>query len=183
MSIIEDNLEKFQKIIEHFQEEIGSLNIGRATPAILDGVTVESYGVKTPINQLASVSVPQPGSLIITPWDKNIIKEIEKALVAADLGLDIINESDKIRAVFPKMTEETRKKTAASLHQKMEQARIALRTARDQIKEEILEAEKNKEFGEDERYQLIEELDQKTGEFNKKIKELGEKKETEIMEV
>ena len=136
-----------------------------------------------PINQLASIAVPEPRSILIQPWDKSIVNNIDKAIRESDLGLSSINEGDKIRIVIPQMTEEARKEIVKSLHKKMEEARIAVRSVRDEIKEKILEAEKNKEFGEDEKYDLIEKLDKTTGDYNDKIKEAGEKKEKEIMTV
>ncbi|MEK7652980.1 MAG: ribosome recycling factor [Patescibacteria group bacterium] len=183
MNIIESNQGEFNKAIEHFKTDIATLKTGRANPAILDGVVVEAYGAKTPLNQLASISVPEARSIIVQPWDKNIVKEVEKAITQADLGINPTNEGDKIRIVFPQMTEESRKEIVKILKEKMEKARIAIRTVREKIKEEILEAEKNKEFGEDERFKEVEELDKKTGEYNDKIKEIGEKKEAEIMTV
>lgn len=183
MSIIENHLAEFEKTIEHFKSDINGLKTGRANPAILDGIVAEAYGVKTPLNQLASISVPEARSIIIQPWDRNITKEIEKAIRESELEVSVANEGERIRLTISPMTEESRKEIVKHLHQKMEQARIAARAIRDEIKEEIIQAEKNKEFGEDERYRLIEELDKKTGEYNEKIKSIGEKKEREIMTV
>jgi len=183
MSLIDNHKKDFDKAIEHFISDIATLKTGRANPAILDLIKVESYGTFMPINQLASIAVPEPRSILIQPWDKSIVNNIDKAIRESDLGLSSINEGDKIRIVIPQMTEEARKEIVKSLHKKMEEARIAIRSARDEIKEEILEAEKNKEFGEDEKYDLIEKLDKTTGDYNDKIKEAGEKKEKEIMTV
>src|SRR3989344_1186172 len=183
MSLIDNHKKDFDKAIEHFIGDISTLKTGRANPAVLDLIKVESYGTFMPINQLASVAVPEPRSILIQPWDKSLVNNIDKAIRESDLGLSSINEGDKIRIVIPQMTEEARKEIVKSLHKKMEEARIAIRSARDEIKEKILEAEKNKEFGEDEKYNLIEKLDKTTGDYNNKIKEAGEKKEKEIMTV
>lgn len=183
MGIIENHNSEFNGAIEHFKQDIGTLKTGRANPAILDSLRVEAYGVLNPINQIASVSVPEARSIIIQPWDKGLLKDIEKAIRDSDLGLSPANEGDKIRISIPQMTEESRKEIVKILNQKAEQARIAIRMIRDKVKEDILEAEKNKEFGEDERYSLIEDLDKKTGELNEKIKEIASQKEAEIMTI
>ena len=183
MNLIDSHKKDFDKAVEHFISDLATLKTGRANPAILDLIKVESYGTFMPINQLASVAVPEPRSILIQPWDKSLVNNIDKAIRESDLGLSSINEGDKIRIVIPQMTEEARKEIVKSLHKKMEEARIAVRSVRDEIKEEILEAEKNKEFGEDEKYNLIEKLDKITGDYNNKIKEAGEKKEKEIMTV
>mgnify|MGYP001572613946 CR=1 FL=1 len=183
MSLIDNHKVDFNKAIDHFVSDISTLKTGRANPAVLDLIKVEVYGTFVPINQVASVSVPEARSIIIQPWDKGVINDIDKAIRESDLGLSSVNEGDKIRIVIPQMTEESRKEIVKNLNKKIEDARIAIRGVRDEIKEEILAAEKNKDFGEDEKYNLIEQLDKVTGEFNNKIKELGDKKENEIMTV
>lgn len=183
MSLVSEQLGEFNKVIDHFKKDLATLKTGRANPAILDGVLVENYGLKMPLSQLASVSVTEARCLLIQPWDKNLLKEMEKAIREANLDLGLANEGERLRVTVPPMTEESRKNIVKLLHQKMEQAKIAVRTTRDDIKEKILTAEKNKEFGEDEKYSLIEELDQKTGEYNGQIKELGDAKEEEIMTI
>jgi len=183
MSLIDNHLVDFNTAISHFKQEITTLKTGRANPQILDSIKVEAYSVKTPLNQLASISVPEPRSILIQPWDKSLLKEVEKAILEADLKLNPINEGDKIRINIPPLTEETRQEIVKLLNQKAEQARIALRQLRDKIKEAIMAAEKNNEFGEDERYSLIEELDKTTGRFNDQIKILAAEKEQEIMTV
>ncbi len=183
MSIVTDSQPEFAKVINHFRQDISTLKTGRANPAIFDGVRVESYGAMMPLNQVASVSVPEARSIIITPWDKNVLKDIERALRDSDLNLNPVNEGDKIRISIPAMTEESRRDIVKILNQKMETARIAIRGVRDDIKEQVLEAEKNKEFGEDMKYQLIEDLDKITTSFNDEIKTMGEDKEREIMTI
>jgi ribosome recycling factor len=183
MNNITNTQPEFVKVINHFRQDIATLKTGRANPAIFDGVRVESYGAMMPLNQLASISVPEARSIIIAPWDKNVLKDIERALRESDLNLNPVNEGDKIRISIPAMTEESRRGIVKILNQKMEQARIAIRGVRDDIKEQILEAEKNKEFGEDMKYQLIEDLDKVTTNFNDEIKTIGEEKEQEIMTI
>lgn len=183
MSLIDDHKINFNKAIEHFIGDILTLKTGRANPAVLDQLQVEVYGTYTPINQVASVSVPEARSIIIQPWDKSVISNIDKAIRESDLGLSTINEGDKIRIVIPQMTEESRKEIVKTLNKKIEEARIAIRGVRDEVKEIILAAEKNKEFGADEKYSLMEQLDKLTGDVNIKIKEIGDKKEQDIMTV
>jgi ribosome recycling factor len=183
MSIIDSHKEDFDKAVDHFTDDIANLKTGRANPALLDSINVEAYGVPTPINQVASISVPDARSIVVQPWDKGVINDIDKAIRESDIGLSPVNEGDKIRISIPQMTEESRKDIVKTLHKKIEDARIAIRNVRDGIKEEILEAEKNKEFGEDEKFNLMEELDKNTGEHNDKVKEIGEQKEKEIMTV
>jgi len=183
MSIIDNHLGEFNSAIDHFKQDIATLKTGRANPAILDGVKIEAYGVMSPINQMASVTVPDARCILIQPWDKSILKSVEKAINESELGLNPVNEGDKIRITIPQMTEESRKDIVKILNQKSEQAKIAVRVLRDKIKEEILEAEKNKDFGEDEKYSLMEDLDKKASGFNDKIKEISEAKESEIMTI
>jgi ribosome recycling factor len=183
MGIIENHNSEFNSAMEHFKQDISTLKTGRANPAMFDSLRVEAYGVMNPVNQIASVSSPEARSIIIAPWDKGLLKDIEKAIRDSDMGLNPSNEGDKIRITIPQMTEESRKEIVKHLNQKAEQARIAIRMLRDTIKEEILEAEKNKEFGEDQRYSLMEDLDKRTGELNDQIKETASLKEVEIMTI
>lgn len=183
MSLIDNHQGEFTKAVEHFRSEIITLKTGRANPAILDSVRVEAYGVLNPINQIATVSLTDARSLAIQPWDKGLLKEIEKAIVEANLQLSPVNDGERIRLNMPSMTEETRKETVKLLNQKAEDAKISLRLLRDKVKEEIIEAEKNKEFGEDEKFSLLESLDKLIAKHNEEIKALADKKEEEIMTV
>lgn len=180
---IEKKQNDWRKTIDFFKKEIASVRTGRANPSILDGVQIEAYGVKNPLNGVCSIAVADGQSITITPWDKNIIKDIEKAIVQANLGVEIINEGDKIRIKIPQMTEENRKELVKKLNEKHEQARISIRQVRDEIKTEIEEGEKNKEIGEDDKYNFIEELDKEVGRLNDELKEIKDKKEQDIMTV
>ena len=180
---IEVKKEDFIKAIDFFQKEISGLRTGRANPNILDGIQVEAYGAKTPINGVASISVPDGQNLIITPWDKNIIKEIEKALTVAELGMGIINDGDKLRLTVPKMTEENRKELVKKLNEKHEASRIVIRNIRDEIKQAIEQAEKDKEITEDDKFRFIKELDEEINKQNSQIKKIRDKKEEDIMTI
>jgi len=183
MSIVTQHAENFKKVVEHFKTEIAVLKTGRANPSMLDNIRVEAYGALTPLNQVASISVSDARSLAIQPWDKSVLKDIEKAISESDLRINPVNDGERIRLNLPPMTEENRKETVKVLNNKAEEAKIAIRLQRDEVKEMILEAEKNKEFGEDEKFSLLEELDKTVAKYNEEIKQLADAKETEIMTV
>ena len=180
---IQTKQSEFNKAIDFFKKDIAGIRTGRANPAMLDGVYVEAYGTKTAMVGLASISVPEARSIVITPWDKTITKDIEKAITAADLGINPVNEGDKIRLVVPQLTEENRKELVKKLSEKMETARIALRQIRDEIKNTIEEAFKNKTMSEDDKFRFFKELDEETARQNDALKSVKDKKEEEIMTI
>lgn len=174
---------EFDKAIEHFKKELSGLRAGRANPAMVENVLVEAYGVKTPILQVASVSVPEPRCLIVEPWDKNLIKEVEKALNYANLGLSVSAEKTLVRVTVPQMTEENRKAMVKQMNEKLEAAKGALRSIRDAAREEIVTKEKAKKITEDDKFESMKEIDKVTSELTNKLKEITEAKEKEIMSV
>lgn len=178
---IQTKKDDFEKVINHVHEDLASIRTNRATPALVENIKVDVYGSKMPLSQVASITVPEPKQLLVEPWDKNIMKDAEKAIETASLGLSVKNEGSCLRLSIPAMTEESRKQIVKVLHEKIENGKIGLRNVRDKIKEEIVTAERNKEIGEDEKYSLIEELDKMTHEFTDQMTEVGKKKETEIM--
>ena len=180
---IQNKKEEFDKAIDFFKKDIFNLRSGRANPAIFEGLYAEAYGVKTPINGLANINVSDSKSMVISPWDKNVLKDIEKAIVEADLGVGVVNEGDKIRITIPQMTEENRKELVKKLNEKQEKARIATRQIRDEVKENIEKAEELKEISEDDKFRFIKELDEEVANNNNKIKEIREKKEEDIMTI
>jgi len=173
----------FTKILDFFKKDIASLRTGRANPSILDGVLVEAYGTKTPLVGLASISVPEARSIVVAPWDKSIAKDIEKAIVAANLGINPVNEGAQIRLVVPQLTEENRKELVKKLNEKLEASRISLRQTRDEIKEAIAEAFKNKDMSEDDKFRFVKELDEEIARQNDELKKFKDKKEEEIMTI
>ncbi len=173
----------FDNAIGFFKKEISNLRTGRANASILDQIQAEVYGSKTPINGLASVTIPEATSILVTPWDKHIIKELEKAIVDADLGLSVVNEGDKIRLKMPLLTEENRKELVKKLNERMELVRISLRKIREEIKDKIEKAFKDKEISEDEKFKFIKELDEEINNRNNEVKEVRDKKEKEIMTI
>ena len=178
---IQNKKDDFEKVINHTQEDLSSIRTNRATPALVENIRVDVYGSKMPLIQVASITVPEPKQLLVEPWDKNILKDAEKAIETASLGLSVKNEGSCLRLSIPLMTEESRQQIVKVLHEKIENGRIGLRNVRDKIKEEIITAERTKEIGEDEKYKLIEELDKMTRNFTDEINEIGQHKEKEIM--
>ncbi|PLX20895.1 ribosome recycling factor [Candidatus Parcubacteria bacterium] len=182
-SYIEEKQGDFENILDFFKKDISSLRTGRANPAILEGVFVEAYGVKTPLNGVANINVLDSQSLTVAPWDKNIIKDVEKAIVDADLGFGVVNDGDKLRLTVPQMTEENRKDLVKKLNEKMEKSRISVRQLRDDIKDNIEKDEKDKEITEDDKFSFIKELDEKIRAFNDEIKAVRDAKESDIMTI
>ncbi|MFC1678226.1 ribosome recycling factor [Patescibacteria group bacterium] len=180
---IELKKEEFVKAITFFKKEIATLRTGRANPNILEGIQVDAYGTKTPINGVATINVPDGQSIVVAPWDKNVVKDVEKALIQADLGVGVVNEGEKIRLTIPKMTEENRKDIVKKINEKQEAARITIRQVRDEIKSDIEKAEEDKEITEDDKFRFIKELDDEVHNVNDELKELRDKKEEEIMTV
>ncbi|NTU98397.1 ribosome recycling factor [Candidatus Falkowbacteria bacterium] len=180
---IQGKQEEFVKSIDFFKKEIAVLRTGRANPGMLDGILVEAYGAKTPLNGVASVSVSDARSMVVAPWDKSVLKDIEKAIVEADLGLGVVNDGDKIRLNIPAMTEENRKHLVKKLNEQMEEARIAIRKIREEVKQDIETAEDDKEISEDDKYRFVKELDEEVHKLNDEIKQVRDKKEEEIMTI
>lgn len=180
---LESKQDEFIKAIDFFKGDIANLRTGRASPAMLDDVQAEAYGVSTPLNGLASITVPDGKSLVISPWDKNIVKDIEKAVVDADLGFSIVNEGDKLRLSIPPMTEENRRDLVKKINEKQEAARITIRKAREDIKYAIEQAEASKEISEDDKFRFIKELDEEVRKKNDELKDIRDKKEKEIMTI
>ncbi len=180
---IDKNKAEFDKVISHFKEELMALRTGRAQTMLVENIQVEAYGATTPLKQLASISVPEAKSISIEPWDKSVLKDIEKALTYSNLGLSVVNTGEKLIAKIPPMTEENRKGILKIISEKSEKTRISLRQLRDQLKEEILAAEKNKGITEDDKYSYLADLDNFVSDYNKKIEEMAKEKEQEIMTI
>jgi ribosome recycling factor len=173
----------FAGVIDFFKKDIATLRTGRANPALLEGVFVDAYGVKNPINAVANIAVSDARSMTISPWDKNVMKDLEKALIEANLGVGVVNDGDKIRINIPMMTEENRKDLVKKVNEKQEKAKISIRQIREEVRHAIEEAEADKQFSEDDKFRFMKELDEATTKFNDEVKELRDKKEKEIMEI
>ena len=180
---LEVKQEEFNKAIGFFKKEISQLRTGRANSSILDSVQVDSYGVKTSLSSVATINIPDGQSIVISPWDKNTLKDIEKAITETNLGVGVVNEGDKIRLTIPKMTEENRKELVKRLNEKMEAARVSIRQAREEVKNNIEQAHKDKEIAEDDKFRFVKEMDEAVGKWNDGLKEIRDKKEQEIMTI
>jgi len=174
---------KFQQVIDFLKTDIAVLRTGRAHPGMIENVSVEAYETRTTLSGLASITVPDARSILIDPWDKSLIKNIEKAIIESKLGLNPSVQGQQIRIAIPSPTEETRKALVKTLGEKLEHARKSVRNVRDEAKGEIQKGEKEKEISEDEKYKLLEQLDKTASGMNDRIKNIGEEKEKEIMTI
>ena len=172
---------ELKKIEEFLGNEYSQLNIGRASPMVLDGISVDSYGSMSPIKNVASVSIEDPKTLRIAPWDKSQIKGIEKAINAANLGLSLATDDQGIRVIFPQLTTESRQTLVKVLKEKLEDSRIAVRREREKVVEDIDEQEKENKLTEDDKFRAKEELQKIVNEANASLEALFERKEKEVM--
>lgn len=177
MSIIDDHNAEFQHAVDHLKRELASIRTGRANTALVEGIQVEAYGTKQELKNLASIAVSDPRTLRIEPWDASVVEAIGKALQESDIGINPTVDGKVIRLTMPQLTEDTRRDLIKVIGKKVEEARIAVRNVRDQVRREIERMEKEKEITEDDRYALQEALDKRVGGFNKEIESLGKTKE------
>lgn len=175
--------ERMQKTIEVFQNNLAEIRAGRANPAILNKISVEYYGVPTPINQVAGILVPEARMIVIQPWDASVLKAIEKAILASDIGLNPNNDGKVIRLNFPELTEERRKDLVKEVKKIAEEARVSVRSIRrdgmDTLKNEL----KNSEISEDEKSGLEEKVQKLTDKYVAEIDKILEVKEKNIMNI
>jgi ribosome recycling factor len=181
--LIKKRKEDFEKAVEFYKEELGKLRTGRASVNLVEGLTVDYYGAKSPLKQVASVSVPEPRTIVISPWDKDNLVNIEKAIRESQLNLSPINDGQVIRINIPALTEERRKELVKVLNQKTEDARVVVRKTREEIWDEIQEMEKAGKIGEDDKFSGKDKLQKTVDEYNAKIEEIRGKKEEEVMTV
>jgi len=172
---------ELKKAEEFLNKEYGGLNAGRATPSILDGVSVSSYGSYVPVKNVASVSIEDPKTLRIAPWDKSQIKDIEKAIMAANLGISLATDDSGIRVIFPQLTTETRQSLVKVLKEKLEEARITVRRERERVWEDIQAKEKEGKLTEDEKFRGKDELQKIIDDTNNALESIFEKKQKEVM--
>lgn len=181
--LIEQKRADFGKALEHFQGELNAVRTGRASPALVENLLVESYGAKTPLKNLASITVPEARSLAIQPWDKSLLQAIEKAVQASPIGINPVNDGAYIRLNMPSLTEERRKELVKLVKQNAEAARIRIRNIREEIWKEIGRQVKDKKLTEDDKFKAETELKKIVEENNGKIEDMMEKKQAEIMTV
>lgn len=180
--IIKDGQEKMVKAEDALQHELGGIRAGRANASLLNRVMVEYYGAPTPLNQIAQISIPEARVLLITPYDKSSLDDIEHALLASDLGLNPVNDGTVIRLVIPQLTEERRKELAKEVKAIGEKAKGSVRHARRDIRDTLKKAEKNGDMSEDELHDLEDQAQQVTDEAIKKVDQIVADKEQEILE-
>lgn len=171
------------KAVEAVKREFSTVRTGKATTALLDLVRVDAYGSEMALNQVASVAAPEPKLLTVQPWDKGLLKAIEKAILASELGLTPSNDGHLIRIPLPPLTEERRKELVKHLHRILEAHRTAVRNIRRDIKEAVEKLEKDKKIGEDDRKRTLDELEKLTQNEVKKLEDLSAAKEKEVLTV
>ncbi|MDM5232263.1 ribosome recycling factor [Lysinibacillus pakistanensis] len=181
--VLEQAKEKMNKTIAAFSRELSSIRAGRANASLLDRITVDYYGAPTPINQLAGVSVPEARLLVITPYDKTILGEIEKAIMKSDIGITPSNDGSVIRLMIPALTEERRKDLVKQVKKEAEDAKIAVRNVRRDANDDLKKLEKAGEITEDDLRGYGEDIQKLTDEFIVKVDQVAKEKEKEILEV
>ena len=174
---------KMKKTAEVLKTQLASVRAGRANAAVLDQITVDYYGVPTPIQQVASVSVPDPRSLLIQPWDASVLKGIEKAILASELGINPQNDGRAIRLVFPQLTEERRKELAKQVKKYGEEAKVAVRNIRREAIDKFKKQQKASEITEDDYKTVEKDIQKLTDDDIKEVEGIADKKEKELFEI
>jgi ribosome recycling factor len=175
--------EQMDRSIEALRREFSSVRTGKASPALLDTVRVEAYGSKMVLNQVASVSSPEPRMLVVQPWDKGLMQEIEKAIRSSELGLNPANDGNIIRVPVPALNEERRREMVKMLHKIAEEGRVAIRHARQEANKDIKRRQSDSELSEDDARREMDRIQKLTDEYNTRIDHLLKTKEEEVMEV
>lgn len=179
--LIDEKKQSFENAVEHFAGEASKIRTGRAHPGLVENLMVDYYGTRTPLRQIASISIPEARQILISPWDKGSLVLIEAAIRESDLGLNPGNDGVALRITLPALTEETRKNFVKSLNQRAEEARIGVRTVREEIWKEIQDLEKTGDISEDDKFAGKEELQKVIDDYNQKLETLRKKKEDEIL--
>ncbi len=181
--VLSNTKDSMNNAIEHMQHDLSGIRTGKANPALLDSLRVEYYGQKVPLNQVASVAAPDPQLITIQPWDKGVIGDIEKAILASDLGLNPQNDGTVIRLPIPQLTEERRKELVKVVKRVGEETKVSLRNIRRNANDDVKQLEKNHDIGEDEMHTNQEEIQKLTNRYVEKIDEIINSKEKEILEL
>ena len=182
-AIMKDTTDRIEKSIESLNRQLASSRAGRANASLLDRVVVEYYGAPTPLNQMASVSVPEPRLLVVQPYDKTIIDDVEKAILASDIGITPSNDGTVIRLAVPALTEERRKELVKEVGKEAEDAKVAIRNIRRDANDELKKLEKDGELTEDELRRYNDDVQALTDDFIKKVDESVKVKEEEILDI
>ncbi|MCH7945191.1 MAG: ribosome recycling factor [Armatimonadetes bacterium] len=180
---IEQARSRMEDAIEAVRRDFATVRTGKATPALLDTVRVDAYGSKMPLNQVASVSTPEATLLVVQPFDKALIADIEKAILLADLGLNPSNDGNLIRVPIPPLNEERRKDYVRLLHKMAEEGKISIRHARKTGNDEVKEATAAHEVGEDDGHRQLDQIQKMTDDYSRRLDEMLEHKEKEVMSI
>jgi ribosome recycling factor len=181
--VMGDVRERMAKSVDALQEDLMAIRTGRASPALVERLSVEYYGTVMPLNQLASIAVPEPRLLVIRPWDASALAEIERAIQKSDLGLTPMNDGKLIRLNIPRLTEERRRDLVKVVARRVEEARVSIRNLRRDALQDLKDYEKEKMISEDDYYEGRDKVQELTDKFVEKIDEIGRRKEAEIMEI
>jgi ribosome recycling factor len=181
--VLKDLEKRMKTSLEHFRKDLGKLRTGRANLSIFEDVKVEYYGVLTPVNQMAKIGVPDPSLITVQPYDTSLLEGIDKAVKAADLGLNPINDGKVLKIPIPPLDEERRREIVKKVKKMLEDEKTALRNMRRESKEFIEELEKEKEITEDDKFKGLDELQEITDDYTKKIEDAAAVKEKEIMQI
>lgn len=172
-----------KKAVEAMQHDFARIRTGRANPLVLEPITVDYYGVQTPISQVATVSVPEPRQLMLAPYDKSMLGTIEKAILASDLGVNPNNDGQNIRLIFPEMTEDRRRELVKQVHNRTEECAVSIRHARREAIDALKKAKDAKEMGEDDEKRFEKEVQTLTDKYIEHAHELQRKKDDELMHI
>ena len=182
-AVMNEARDKMKKAQEALQRQLGQIRAGRANASLLDRITVDYYGVPTPVNQMASITIPEARELMVTPFDKNMINDVEKAILASDIGLNPANDGNVIRLVIPQLTEERRKELAKEVKKESEGAKIAVRNIRREAMDEYKKQQKNGDLTEDDLRNAEKDIQTLTDDNIKAIDSIVAEKEKELLEV
>lgn len=181
--IIEENKSRLEDNIDHLHKEFSKLRTGRANPALVEEISVNYYGTPTPLKQVANITIPEARQIVIQPWDKGAMDDVEMAINTADIGVTPSNDGDSLRITLPPMTEENRKDLVKVLNSIAEDSRVTVRNIREDVWKAIQEAEKNGDIAEDDKFAGKEALQKVIDEYNGKIESVRKQKEEEVMTV
>jgi ribosome recycling factor len=182
-SIISQTKPKMTEVMQKLDEEFIKLRTGRASTALVESIKVSYYGTQTPLKQMASLTIPDAASILIQPWDKNALGDVELAIRNSALGLNPVNDGNAVRINLPPMTEERRQELVKHIKSLAEEAKVVLRNVRGDAWNEIKKLEKSGELTEDDRYRAEEELNKIIGDFNKQVDDATDSKEKEVMKI
>ncbi|HBY94563.1 MAG: ribosome recycling factor [Ardenticatenaceae bacterium] len=181
--VMGDAEDRMRKAVDALEHDLRAIRTGRASPALLDRITVDYYGAPTPVNQLATISAPEARMLMIKPWDQSSLRSIERAILESDLGLNPSNDGKVIRLVLPQLTEERRRDLVKQVQKRLEEARVAIRNVRRDALSDLQDFQKEGEISEDELYRARDRMQELTDRYIAEVDQVGKAKEDEILEV